>query len=127
MAVKVYNLHQDGAAGAYEVEKLAYQKLKALQGAILPRLLRSGVLAHTAAPIIVTSYEGVALAEDKRVPQRLHKHMRQALKALHAAGAAHGDVRRSNFLDCKDKVLLVDLGQTAVKATNEAKDADKGA
>ena len=124
MAVKVYNLQQRGAAAAYETEKLAYQKLEALQGETIPHFLRSGLLQHTAAPVIVTSLEGDALAEDRRVPQRLHKPMREALQALHAAGAAHGDVRHSNFLVSGSEVLLVDLGQTVLRASQAQKDAD---
>ena len=117
MAVKVYDLQQHGAAAAYETEKLAYQKLEALQGETIPRFLGSGLLLHTAAPVIVTSMEGVALAEEKRVLQKLHKPMREALQALHAAGAAHGDVRHSNFLVSGREVRLVDLGQTVLRAS----------
>ena len=110
-----YNVWRDGAAAAYETEKLAYQSLAPLQGAIIPHLLHSGLLAHTAAPVIVTLLEGEALPEKKRVPQRLHKPMREALQAPHPAGAAHGDVRRSNFLRRGDKeVLLVDLGHSVL-------------
>ena len=47
-AVKMYNLKQHGAAAVYETEKLAYQALEALQGGTIPRLLRSGLMEHTA-------------------------------------------------------------------------------
>ena len=124
MAVKVYDLQQRGAAAAYETEKLAYQKLEALQGKTIPHFLGSGLLLHTAAPVIVISLEGVALAEGKRVPQKLHKPMRDALQALHDAGAAHGDVRPSNFLVSGREVRLVDLGQAVLRASPEQKDAD---
>ncbi len=36
VAVKVYNLRQDGAVASYRREKVAYQGLKALQGIIMP-------------------------------------------------------------------------------------------
>lgn len=125
MAVKVYNLQRYGAAAAYKTETLAYRELAALQGAVLPRVVRSGVLAHTAVPVIVTSFEGAALAEDGRVPRRLHKPMRQALRALHAARAAHGDVRASNFLvSSSGEVRLVDLGQAVLGASCAQMDAD---
>ena len=124
MAVKVYNLQQHGAAAAYKTEKLAYQELEALQGKTIPHLLRSGLLLHTSAPVIVTSLEGDALEEDERVPKQLHKPIREALKALHTAGAAHGDVRRSNFLVSGGKVQLVDLGQTVLQASKAQKKAD---
>ncbi len=126
MAVKVYNLEKRGAVATYEHERMAYGELMSLQGVIIPHLVCSGLLQHTAAPVIVTSLEGNAVAEDKRVPRRLHKPMRKVLQALHDAGAAHGDVRRSNFLVGNDgKVWLIDLAQTALKASMREMDADK--
>ncbi len=80
--MKVYNLQQHGAAATYEYEKLAYHKLKTLQGGTIPRFLRSGMLLHMGAPVIVTSLFGDALAEERRVSQHLHNPMRQALQAL---------------------------------------------
>lgn len=126
MAVKVYNLQHHGAAAAYENEKLAYAALQALQGSTIPRLVRSGLQQDTSAPLIMTSFEGDALPEKGRVAQRLHKLLRQALKALHAAGAAHGDVRRANFVVRSDgAVRLVDLGQAVVNASSVQKAADQ--
>lgn len=126
VAVKAYNLDIPGAANTYENEKLAYGGLEALQGHLIPRLVCSGMLGHTASPAIVTSFEGIDLAEGERVPQRLHKPMRAALHALHQAGAAHGDVRRSNFrVGDADKVWLIDLGQTVLQASKAQLDADK--
>ncbi len=126
VALKVYNLQKCGAAAAYEQEKLAYGALESLQGVIIPHLLCSGLLQHTAAPVIVTSFEGAAMDEDKRVPPRLHARMRKALEAFHATGAAHGDVRRSNFLvGDGDRVWLIDLGRSVVKASKDEKDQDK--
>ena len=92
-AVKVFNLRQRGAAAQYEVEKFAYRNLPAsLQGNTIPRFLSSGLQAHTAAPVIVTSYEGDALDEDEPVPADLHERMEAALQSLHVAGASHGAV-----------------------------------
>ena len=116
-AVKVYNLRRYGAAAAFENEKLAYHELEALQGGTIPLLLRSGVLQHMAAPVIATLLEGAALPHDERVPARLHEPLREALQALYAAGAAHGDVRRSNFVVCPGAVRLIDLGQTVLRAS----------
>ena len=118
VAVKMFNTKQAGAVAAYGNEKYAYNQLDELQGEAIPHLLRSGFLAHTAAPILVTSWEGNALKEGKRVRRGLHKPMRAALKALHAEGAAHGDVRLSNFVvEGATMVRLVDLGQTIAKAS----------
>ena len=124
VAVKVYDLCHYGAAQAYQAEKLAYQGLADLQGDIIPRLVRCGLLQDSAAPLIVTSFEGDALPEKQRVPLRLHKRLRKALKALHLAGAAHGDVRWSNFLGNKGKVRLVDLAHTVLRASPAQKAFD---
>ena len=126
MAVKVYNLQKYGAAATYEYERLAYKALKSLQGQAIPHLLCSGLLQHTAAPVSVTSLEGNAMEEDERVPKRLHAQMRKALYAFHATGAAHGDVRLSNFLVGDDgKVWLIDLGESVLQASKAQMDAEK--
>ncbi|CAL5219842.1 g1757 [Coccomyxa viridis] len=58
VAVKVYNLREDGSVAAYKREKMAYKGLKSLQGVAIPYFLRSGLLAHSAAPVIVSSMRG---------------------------------------------------------------------
>ena len=72
-AVKVFNLRKRGAPAQYEMEKRAYSSLSDLHGKTVPRFLCSGLQAHTAAPVIVTSYEGKALAEDEPMPGHLRK------------------------------------------------------
>ena len=124
VAVKVYNLRRDGAVAAYEREKVAYKELEALQGVAIPYFLRSGVLAHTAAPVIVLSYERTVLDLDKHVPAHLHQAMEEALEALHAAGAAHCNVSISKFVVSGNAVRLVDFERLALKATEEQKDDD---
>jgi len=120
--VKVYSrLQKRGALAAYKREKDAYNKLKPLQGKAIPYLLRSGLQAHTAAPVIVTSYEGQALAEDETVPLHLHQAMREALQAMRAAGAAHRDVKCSRSVVNRDAVRLVDFESLALDATEEQK------
>ena len=118
----MFNTKQEGAVAAYENEKRAYEQLGELQGEAIPYLRRSGLLAHTSAPVIVTSWEGNALKEGKSVHRRLRRPMREALKALLAIGAAHGDVRLSNFVvEGRTVVRLVDLGQTVVHASEEVR------
>ncbi|CAL5224743.1 g7476 [Coccomyxa viridis] len=84
VAIKIFNTKKSGAIAAYASEKHAYLQLKTLQGEAIPYLWRSGLLAHTSAPVIVTSLEGNALDEDHPVPKDLHWPMRKALRALHA-------------------------------------------
>ena len=70
-AVKVFNLRKRGAAAQYETEKIAYSSRSGMHGNTNPRFLCSGLQAHTAAPVIVASYEGKAAA-DEPVPEHLH-------------------------------------------------------
>ncbi len=53
------------------------------------------------------------------MPQRMHKRMRTAVRALHNAGVAHGDLRLSNFLWDRKDIRLVDLGNAVITATKE--------
>ncbi len=71
-AVKVFNLRKRGAAAQYETEKRAYS-LSDLHGKPIPRFLCSGLQAHTAAPVIVISYEGNFLAESEPVLEHLRE------------------------------------------------------
>ena len=119
--MKVFNLRQRGAATQYETEKFAYCNLPGLQGHTIPRFLRDGLQAHTAAPVIVTSYEGRALAEDEPVPGDLREHMEAVLQSLHGAGAAHGAVSASCFVVKGKSVRLVNFGKTVVHATPKAR------
>ena len=122
--MKVYNLRKRGALAAYEREKDAYHKLKPLQGKAIPYLLRSGLQAHTAAPVIVTSYEGQALVEYEPVPLHLHQAMRENLQVLHAAGAVCRDMHCSNIVVDGNAVQLVNLECLALNATEEQKNND---
>ena len=130
VAVKVYNLREDGSVAAYEREKIAYKGLKSLQGLAIPYFLRSGVLVHTGAPVIVSSYEGIAIDHDKLepVPKHLHRAMKEALEALHAAGAAHcaghSECYCSRFTVDGDAVRLADLEGLVLNATEEQKSGD---
>ncbi|EIE18322.1 hypothetical protein COCSUDRAFT_60291 [Coccomyxa subellipsoidea C-169] len=127
VAVKLYHRQVSGATAAYENEKQAYQALEQLQGSAIPNFFGYGMLAHTAVPVIVTSVAGTALREGARVPPSLHKPMRDALKAFHDAGAAHGDVRLANFLveEQSGIVRLADLGSTVLRATKDQQKAEQ--
>ncbi|EIE27760.1 hypothetical protein COCSUDRAFT_39340 [Coccomyxa subellipsoidea C-169] len=125
VAVKLYDFRKRGASAAYETERFAYLTLLELQGRAIPRFIGAGRLMHADVPVIVTTCSGAALSEGQPVPQRMHRRMRTAVRALHNAGVAHGDLRPSNFLwDGKD-IRLVDLGNAVIKATEEQLNSEK--
>ena len=90
-----------------------------------PRFLCSGVLAHNAAPVIVTTYEGEGLAEGKAVPEGQKDALQEALDTLHSQNSVHGDVSRSMFVSKDGVVKLVNFDQTIFQPTPEDVIADE--
>ena len=125
-AVKVFNLKIHGAAAACKHEKFVYAMLKRLQGKVLPTVLCTGVLDYTSCPVIITTLHGTALLEDGLpVRSSLHEPLGMVLQALHDEGAAHGSVRRPNFLvKGEADVRLCDLTEVVLDATDEQKARD---
>lgn len=119
--MKMYDLRLYGAAEAFKNEKAAYGALAALQGSALPRLIATGILAHLSVPVVVTSIGGqplqTRLTKAGRVPIGLRDPVEAALRKLHRAKVAHGDVRMSNILTMKKRVCLIDLGSAVVGAS----------
>lgn len=91
-----------------------------LQGKVVPRLLRHGALSDTDALFLALSDEGDGLGDLRgQLTGQLRSGMEGAVRALHAAGVAHGDVRLSNFVvDTKGVVKLLDLEQAVVMASS---------
>ena len=116
----MYDLRLYGVAEAFDNEKAAYGALEALQGSVLPRLIATGILAHLSVPVVVTSVNGqplqTQLTEAGRVPIGLRNPIETALRKLHRAKVAHGNVRMSNLLTVKKHVCLTDLGSAVVGA-----------
>ena len=129
IAVTMYDLRVHGAAEAFQNEKAAYSVLEALQGSVLPRLITTGILAHVSVPVVVTSIGGqpleTCLDRDGLVPPNMHRSIRAAIKELHNADVAHGDVCVSNILKGTDGVCLIDLGSAAINASEDLKAQDR--
>ena len=122
--MKLYDLERRGAAEAFRGEKAAYGALEALQGLVLPRLLKIGILAHVGLPAVVTSIGGQPLKDrltrSRRVPQELRRPLKAALQQLHKAGVAHGDVCILNILvRDNNAVCLIDLGSAMINADQD--------
>lgn len=93
-----------------ENEASLYQKLRDLQGSIIPRLLRCGI--SNGEFHIVTEDVGRSL---NRLPPRdvdcLARKMAESLDAVHQRGVLVGDVDLSNFTLNGQNVFLIDFGQ----------------
>ncbi|KAG2494352.1 hypothetical protein HYH03_007409 [Edaphochlamys debaryana] len=90
-----------GRQGAHQREARAYQRLRALQGSVLPRVLAAGRLPCDFRFIALQPLRGQALS---RLPRPLAPVVQAAalaaLRAVHDAepGFLHADVRLSNFM-----------------------------
>ena len=117
----MYDLRLYGDAEAFKNENAAYGTLEALQGSALPHLIATNILAHTSVPVVVTSIGGqplqTRLTKAGRVPKGLRNPVEAALRKLHRAEVAHGNVRMSNILTVKMRVCLIDLGSAVMGAS----------
>ncbi len=126
--MKLFHQRQKGALEAYELEKHNYNsKLNALQGTAVPSFLGSGLLVHSAGPVIVLSYEGKPIAEDGSLSKRERTSAQSALSALHSRGGAHGDVHLSKFVVKDGVAKLVDFDQSVFPGLRKSIAAEKHA
>lgn len=119
-AVKLYDNRQPEAIHACFNEKRCLQALTHCQSIVQFEI--AGRLQDSLYPCIVTRLAG------SPAKQLSHKHSaaaKAALTNLHAAGAAHGDVRLPNLLFNSDaSCCLADLANCTTNASKEAKDKD---
>jgi tRNA A-37 threonylcarbamoyl transferase component Bud32 len=123
--VKVFDFYDDFACADFVREVDAYMQLQPLQGSCIPEMLTVGRLPHSGHPVLA-----VRLGEPVHQPvtPAVAAGIRHALKQLHAAGAAHGDVRLQNMLMQPGEhahVLLCDLERCILRANDEALAADE--
>jgi RIO-like serine/threonine protein kinase len=123
--VKVFNFYDDFACADFLREVDAYMQLQPLQGSCIPEMLTVGRLPHSGHPLLA-----VRLGEPVHEPltSAVAEGIRHALKQLHAAGVAHGDVRLRNVLLLPGEqghVLLWDLERCVLHANEEAVAADE--
>lgn len=119
-AVKLYDNRKPQSVPTYYHEKSCLQKLRDCPSVV--KLHVVGRLQETAYPCIVTVFAGsprVKLSREQRAAAK------EAIVTLHAAGAAHGDIRLQNILFSKDgRCRLADFGDCILQASEEAKDMD---
>ncbi|CAI7662738.1 unnamed protein product [Penicillium glandicola] len=106
---------KDGWATEFEAEKEAYQKLKSLQGDVIPCLL--GECQFNGSPALILPDVGgstlhqIALSDSTLSNEDLRALLHTALKTLYHQGAEYWDQRLDNFIFREGRVVVVDLEQ----------------
>jgi hypothetical protein len=106
---------KDGWATEFEAEKEAYQKLKNLQGDVIPCLL--GECRFNGCPALILSdvsgltLHQIALSDSTLSDKDIRALLHTALQALYNHGAEYWDQRLDNFILSEGRVVIVDLEQ----------------
>lgn len=124
------------SVGNVEHEASVYERLKVLQGDLIPKVVYAGPLgfsfAADAPPLpqfgLITEFAGRSLREvlDSCASQRkrcdeLLARAKATLKVLHELSLLHGDVRLDNFLvSSADRVQVIDFEQSSFCADKSA-------
>jgi len=119
-AVKLYDNRTPQAVAAYFHEKACLLGLKSCSSVV--RVQMAGRLQDSLYPCIVTTLAG---SPSKQLCGSKRAAASRALRALHTAGAAHGDVRLPNLLFSMHGVCqLADLADCVLNASSQAKKRD---
>jgi serine/threonine protein kinase len=107
---------KDGWHDEFEQEKEAYERLKSLQGSVIPTFFGQGTF--NGSPVIIISEVVGKILHDlthSRVPissDELQRPLEKAMCLLHSCGAEYLDQRLDNFFLCDTgEVMIVDLEQ----------------
>lgn len=127
VAVKSSEIHDSRTLLILHEAELYQSPLRNLQGLYIPRLLYSGPSPMGRAYCLVTSRiwgRQMTPSDGALLPQAL-----LALRAVHAAGVLHGDVRLPNFIVRDDpgaspRVIILDFGQARIKVQEEEADEE---
>ena len=111
--VKMYEPRFPEAKQHFDREHLVYMHLQGKQGTLLPRLLKCSIFAHTGAMFLALSNEGEHIGGGDIAPA-VRSAMCACVRALHAEGVLHGDIRRENFVLRGEKVTVIDFGRAKV-------------
>lgn len=119
MAVAIKAALEPGLQQLLRNEAAVYGRLQSLQGSVVPRLVHHGPGVGDHGYFLATEYlEGQPLCPSIKC-QAVCDAALAALRAVHAVGVAHGDLRSSNFLVQGSRVWLIDF-------THSVADADHG-
>lgn len=95
VVVKLFEPKSEGYAEAFVREVRTYERLQGLQGKLVPRLLRSGMLVHTSSLFLALSFEGQSLRQwvaqkgsGTRVNGAQREEMVHLVQSLHRCGLA---------------------------------------
>ena len=117
LAMKVVGAHNNVAIESFVNELQAYNALQELQGSVIPVLHSFGRMHHTGCPAIVTHWAGSTVTGADSLSNDLLAAAEQGLQAMHSRRVSHGDVRLSNMLLDKDRLVFCDFGQSAIDAS----------
>ena len=117
LAMKVYDACNPEAIKSCITELSAYHALHALQGQAIPKLHSFGRMGHTGCPAIATYWAGHCIQSEVGLMGHLLASAEEGLQAIHSMQVSHGDVRPSNRLLNKDRVVFCDFGQSKTDAT----------
>ena len=121
----VLKFQKDNWEAEFDQEVAAYEKLRRLQGIIVPILYGIIDYNHTRA-LVLSDIGGSSLAtpEGAVLDERdLHPLLYHALNSLAQLGVCHDDTKLDNFLlvteEGKDKVMIVDLESADFELSDE--------
>lgn len=119
VAVAVKTAVAPGLQQLLQHEAAVYARLQGLQGALVPRLVAHGPGVDGQGYFLATELlEGRPLCPSS--DHAVRDAALSALRAVHAAGVAHGDLRTSNILMQGSRVWLIDFTHAAVDAEHSA-------
>ncbi|KAF5021478.1 hypothetical protein F66182_6478 [Fusarium sp. NRRL 66182] len=95
----------------FDIEKSMYEKLKDLQGSLIPRLFGEADCCGTRA-LVLSEVHGVEPSEQKPPflqPDEFQRRLETSFRALAKKGLACGDLQLANFLIVDDRLVILDL------------------
>ena len=113
--MKVFDANNIAATKSFADELKVYGALHDLQDWSIPVLHSFARMCHTGCPAIATHWAGQKV--NRLSSEQFAATAMEGLRAMHDMHISHGDVRLSNILVHKDRVVFCDLGQSNIEAT----------
>ncbi|KAF7307312.1 hypothetical protein MIND_00525200 [Mycena indigotica] len=93
----------------------AYDRLVALQGTAIPRLLGRGIVIEDRAievPAIVLEHiEGTAIRDAQAVAAEAYVELAKAIELFRELDVVHDDINEGNVLLCGNRAVIIDFGR----------------
>lgn len=117
----VLKRQKEGWDEEFETEKAAYERLKPLQGVVIPKCY--GELRYNGAKaLLLSDIGGVCLATPEGAlleVAELRRLLHEAFTALGRFGALHDDTKLDNFHLVGDKIMVMDLESVSMDLSDE--------